>query len=110
MGKKPRSEPESRSRIVVILGAIAAVAALLSQVETIHDKWCKYIGNGCTFEVSSAEVTVYAGGTPDGRSDECKSKAPEVCVEPSAKRRKLDVSSGRFVARRVQNMGGQDSD
>lgn len=82
----------------VILGAIAAIAAAVTQLETIHDAWCKYVSKGCTYDVSSAAVTVSAGGTNDRKSDICKNKAVPVCVTASTEKRQLDVSSGKFVA------------
>lgn len=93
----------TRTTRLIALGAIvAAIAALVTQVETIHDAWCKYIGLGCTFEVSSAPITVSAGGTNDGKSDVCKSKAPTLCVSPTTSWRKLDITSGKFIASSVE--------
>jgi hypothetical protein len=84
------------------IAVIGTIAGVLSQLENIHGSWCKYFGIFCTFEISSAPITVSAGGTNDGNSDVCKSKAIPLCVSPTTSWRKLDTNSRRFIATSVE--------
>jgi hypothetical protein len=89
----PKTSPFG-SNIVKITAGIAALAVLIGNLETIHTAWCKYIGTGCQYDVTSEHVTFRSGG---GNADLCGTSATPVCVHKSVPSRTLVEGSVHFA-------------
>lgn len=96
----PKEEKPSNSRLGWLVGLIAAVALVVTNLQTLRDAWCNSAAIFCSFKVTSYPVSVSSGGTsgPYAKDDACKEHYADACVKPSTTWRKLDIGSGKFVA------------
>lgn len=105
MAKKAKA---NNNRLAVtagsLLAAIGAAALLVSNLETLGNAWCKYVGVLCTpsssatsMVITSEEVFVSSGGTSRNDSDECKAHQTSACLHPTDSNMKLQSATAKFV-------------
>jgi hypothetical protein len=101
MAEMAPSEKKFVSGKIAWLAALLAGAALLvTQVETLHDAWCKYFCVFCTLKVESFPVSASSGGSPGpyAKDEQCREHYVPVQMKPTTRYRELDPGSVRFVA------------
>lgn len=97
-------EPSKKGVLATIsylTAGVAALALLVTNLETLHNAWCSNIGMFCAPVLDWAKsdvVYVFSGGTNRNDSDECKAHQTAACVRPSGPNEKLQLETARFEA------------
>jgi hypothetical protein len=91
-------ESRSADRTPLLIALLATAALAVSNVETLHDAWCKYVGVFCTFKIESYSVSASSGGSagPYSKDAQCQEHSVPVTIRPTTRYRVLDEGSIRF--------------
>ena len=100
--EKPRS-----GSIPWLIATLAAVALIVSYVETIHDAWCKYVGLFCSIPIKSIVVSASSGGSsgPFSKDEQCRPHFVPVTISPTTRYRVLDKTIGFEATNTIGRVG-----
>ncbi|MBW0002730.1 MAG: hypothetical protein JO216_04535 [Hyphomicrobiales bacterium] len=99
MKDPPPAKNGLSTALAYIAAIVAALALFVTNIKTLQEAWCNYIGLYCPVvpqNVHGDEVHVESGGTTDNKSDVCKAHQTSTCVKSSDPTKKLSPATATF--------------